>query len=319
MSYLFAAAGLVFLFVGGEALVRGAVITADRLGVSPILIAFVVVGFGTSAPELVVCLEAALRDQPEIALGNVVGSNIANVLLILGIAALVRPLVLRDGFMRRDNAAMLVATLILIALGLGGQITAWQGVLMIAGLGVYLAFSLWCDRRASGQESFVEHEMEEMRSLSLGPKLATLALFGGLGLLILGSHLLVDGAIEIAVAFGIPQAVIGLSLVAIGTSLPELATAVVAAYRGHPDVALGNVLGSNVFNILGMLGITAVVTTVPIGATMLRLDFMVMLAAALLLSLLLATGRTIRIPLGATMVLAYSVYIYVIFTGYSAL
>jgi len=319
MSYLFAAAGLIFLFVGGEALVRGAVITADRFGVSPILIAFGVVGFGTSAPELVVCLEAALRNQPEIALGNVVGSNIANILLILGIAAIVRPLVLRNGFMRRDNAAMLIATLILIGLGFSGQIAAWQGIAMIAGLGAYLTFSLWCDRRAGGQESFVEHEMEEMRSLSLSPRLAMLALFGGLGLLILGSHLLVDGAVEIALAFGIPQAVIGLSLVAIGTSLPELATSVVASYRGHPDVALGNVLGSNVFNILGMLGITALVTTVPIGATMLRLDLMVMLGAALLLGLLMAMGKTIRLPLGATMVLAYGVYIYVIFTGYSAL
>ncbi|MDX1710465.1 MAG: calcium/sodium antiporter [Rhodovibrionaceae bacterium] len=319
MSYLFATAGLIFLFVGGESLVRGAVITADRLGVSPILIAFVVVGFGTSAPELVVCLEAAFRDQPDIALGNVVGSNIANILLILGIAAIVRPLVLRNGFMRRDNAAMVIATLVLVALGLYGRILAWQGLLMIAALGGYLVFSLWCDRREAGQQSFVEHEMEEMRSLSLGPKLALLALFGGLGLLILGSHLLVGGAIEIAVSFGIPQAVIGLSLVAIGTSLPELATAVIASYRGHPDVALGNVLGSNVFNILGMLGVTALVTQVPIGATMLRVDFMVMLAAALLLALLLVSKRTMRAPLGAAMVAAYGAYIYFIFTGYSAL
>jgi cation:H+ antiporter len=161
--------------------------------------------------------------------------------------------------------------------------------------------------------------MEEMRSVSLGPGLATGALILGLVLLVAGSHLLIDGAIEIAMSFGVPQAVIGLSLVAIGTSLPELATGVVAAYRGHTDVAIGNVLGSNVFNILGMLGITALVTNVPIGPTMLRLDMMVMLVAALLLAGFLAARRDVTVPVGATMLLAYGIYIYVIFTGYSAL
>ena len=320
VDYFLIAGGLAFLFVGGEALVRGAVVSAERLGVSPLFIGLVVVGFGTSAPELVVCLEAALRDQPDIAMGNVVGSNTANVLLILGTAGLISPITGRLGFMRRDCGAMLLAAVVLLLLGAMGRITLIDGALMLLGLCGFIAFSYLTERRRNGgASSFIEREMEDLHSIRMGPVLAALAILFGLMLLIFGSRMLVSGAVEIARFYGVSEAVIGLSLVAVGTSLPELATGIVAAYRRQPDVAIGNVLGSNVFNILGMLGMTAVVAPFDINPAMARFDVPVMLISSLLLAFFLMSGRSIDRGKGGLMLIAYAAYMVAIFSGYSGL
>tara|TARA_E500000305_G_C4027963_1_gene243000 strand:+ start:5977 stop:6768 length:792 start_codon:yes stop_codon:yes gene_type:complete len=248
---LLVAAGLVLLFVGGEGLVRGSVALAERLGISKLLIGLVIVGFGTSTPELLVSVNAALGGTPEIALGNVVGSNIANVLLIVGVAAVIAPIL---GWERTAVREALVASLVSLAafaLVQGEVITPIEGIAMLLVLAGYLFSSYWLETRDRQAKTF-DHEAEEFEDIPLPrPWLAPVLAIGGIAALVFGADMLVEGAVNIARDFGVPDAVIGLSLVAIGTSLPELATAIVAAIRRHSDVVLGNVIGSNIFNILG--------------------------------------------------------------------
>jgi len=252
------AAGFILLFIGGEGLVRGSVAIAERLGISKLLIGLVIVGFGTSMPELLVSVKAALDGAPEIALGNVVGSNIANVLLIIGVAAVIAPI---TAWERTAVREALVATLVSLAafvLVQGEIITRNEGIAMLVVLAGYLFASYWLERRDRESKTF-QHEAEEFEDIPLPrPWLAPVLALGGIAALVFGADMLVKGAVSIARDFGVSDAVIGLSLVAIGTSLPELATAIVAALRRHSDVVLGNVIGSNIFNILAILGITVV-------------------------------------------------------------
>lgn len=294
--------GLILLTIGAEYLVRGAISLANRLGMPPLLIGLTVVGFGTSMPELLVSLQAALGGAPAIAVGNVVGSNTANILLILGVAAVISPIAARIPNLKRDLVMMLVAAVVMLGLGWWGVVNFWLGLTSFAVLAAYLSWVTHTDRRR-----MTEEEAELVVKLA-GWKEAVFIL-GGLGALFIGADLLIDAATAIARSFGISEAVIGLTIVAVGTSLPELATSVVAAFRRHAEVALGNVVGSNIFNILGILGITAMVVPVPVESSMASFDIPFMLAVSLaLIALILATGRISR-GAGVAMVAVYTGYV----------
>jgi cation:H+ antiporter len=310
MDYLYILIGLAGLFFGGEALVRGSVAIAERLGISKLVIGLTIVGFGTSMPELLVSMNAALAGSSDIALGNVVGSNTANILLILGLSALVYPISNWDSNVRRDALvalAVAVLTIILVQFAVIGRIC---GLLMVGALGLYL-WSIFAKEKLAPSQ--ITDESDPHRAPRLSPLLAGGAVILGLILLVTGADFLVDGATNIARALGISEAVIGLTIVAVGTSLPELATSVSAALRKQSDVALGNVVGSNIFNILGILGLTAFVHPVGVGAGFASFDAPVMLAATLLLAGLLFFAKVIDRRIGAAMVAAYVAYTLVLF------
>lgn len=316
MIYLMVAGGLFLLLAGGDVLVRGAVSLAQCLGVSPLMIGLTVVALGTSAPELVVCVNAALSGAPEMAIGNVVGSNIANVLLVLGLPAAIFPITCGAGRIRRDTILMLLASGAFVLVAWFGTFQSWQGMIMVALLLAFLFWSYLSTRKSDGRAA--EELVDEIEGISARPHSMPLALtfiLGGLVGLVVGSHLLVEGALEVAIAAGVSEAVIGLTLLAIGTSLPELATSLVATIRRHGDVAIGNVVGSNLFNLLGIMGVTAIVRPVPVPVEFLHFDFWVMLAAALLLVGFAADGRTINRATGSFLAVAYGVYIWALFNG----
>jgi len=316
MDYVYVLGGLALLFLGGESTVRGAVGVARRAGVSPLFTGLVIVGFGTSSPEFLVTLQAALTGRDAITIGNILGSNIANLMLILGTAAAITPVLSRWAIVRRDGTMMLAASTVFVALGLYGEIPRIAGVALVLVLAAFIARCYWAER--TGKEP-AEHATEDggpaRRSLPLGIAFVLAGIVG----LVLGSRLLVDGASAIALRAGVSEAVIGVTLVAIGTSLPELATSIVAAVRRHADVALGNVLGSNVFNVFGMLGLTAAIVPVRIDPAFLALDFWVMLGvSALLLAMLTTNNRLGRLE-GVLLLLAYAGYVGLLFSPHSAI
>lgn len=309
MDYLLVAAGLGLLLFGGELLVRGAVCLARRLGVSPLIIGLTIVAYGTSAPELLVSLEAALSGVPDIATGNVVGSNIANILLIVGCTALIYPITCSWSSIRQSGPVLLAATLVLVAVGLYGTVTAWAAAPMLLALVAMTVFGYRAERRKARSP---DHVPEEVEGFEDGPQTLpkiSLALIFGLGGVILGSHLLITGAVGLARTFGVSDATIGLTLVALGTSLPELATGAVAAYRRQSQVALGNVVGSNIFNILGIMGIVPLVRSLPVPAAMASFDLWVMLGATIVFLLLVAARPRIGRIAGGLLLLGYGVYI----------
>lgn len=306
-------AGLALLFVGGEGLVRGSVAVAERLGVSKLLIGLVIVGFGTSTPELLVSVDAALSGAPEIALGNVVGSNTANVLLIVGISALILPIAGWDRTAVREALIATVAALVLVGLVQGAVIGRAEGIAMLVVLAGYLVASYWLERRDRDARMF-EHETEAFEDIPVTQGwLAPLFVVGGIAALVYGADLLVQGAVSIARTYGWSDAVIGLSLVAVGTSLPELATAIVAAARRQCDVVLGNVIGSNIFNIFAILGATVVIQPIAVSDRFREFDTQIMLGASmLLLVLLFATTRISRLW-GVFMLACYAGYMVFLF------
>ena len=313
LAFLQAGGGLVLLFIGGEVLLRGAVGLSLRFGLSPLLIGLTVVAFATSMPELVVTLTAGLQGAPDVGVGNVVGSNIANILLILGIAALLCPILKEPKRILRDIAAMVAATVLFVGLAFMQRIGLAHGVMMIALLAVYL----WASYRAElkgGNDA--EAGLEAIEETGAAPRSAWVALMlvvGGIVALAAGSELLVRGALQIARAAGVSETVIGLTLVAFGTSLPELATAIVAAVRGHTEVALGNVLGSNIFNILLILGALFVVTPVAVAPEILGFDIWVLLGATLIAVPVMLVGRRIGRVEGAVFIVLYGAFIWVQF------
>jgi cation:H+ antiporter len=308
MDVVYLVAGLAILFVGGELTLRGAVGLAKYLGVSAAVIGLTVVGFGTSAPELVVTVQAALADKSGLAIGNVVGSNISNLLLILGVGALMWPMSCAVGAARRDGSMMVASAMLLVGLGLYGQIVWWHGIFMVAALLVYLGATYIIDKRDQASRAAHESEVEDLEGAPT--KLPIILVFTILGLagLVFGADLMVTGAIGIAQTFGVPETVIGLTIVALGTSLPELAATVVAAYRKHTDVAIANVLGSCVFNVLSILGITSMVGTLTIEADIRNIDLWVMLAATLAVPALLLRNCTIGRWGGALLLVGYIAY-----------
>jgi cation:H+ antiporter len=306
MDYALAIGGFVLLFIGGESLLRGAVGLAQRFQVSTLFIGVVVVGFGTSAPEFLVCLEAALRGQDDLTIGNIVGSNIANLMLILGVAALIRPVISRPAVLRRDGMAMLGASALLVGLAFYGGIDRWAGLAMLGLLIAFLAHTTWSERNGN---SVYAAEVEEIGAAPKSIWLGAASALAGIGILVAGSHMLIDGATGIARTYGVSEAVIGVTLVAVGTSLPELATAFVAALRNHGDVALGNVLGSNVFNVFGMLGLTALIEPVAISGTFLNLDMWVMLGVSVLLLVFMTTGQRVSRTESGVLIVGYALYV----------
>ena len=252
-------AGFVLLFAGGEALVRGSVGIARKFGMSELVIGLTLVGFGTSLPELVTSLRALSEGAVGLSVGNIVGSNVANILLVLGVAALVAPIITSPRALARDGMVMLAVTLLFAALLWLDMFTRPVGIAMVAALFAYLIFSIVLDRRSNSAAGSV-HQGEAEEFASNDPIwMAVLLAIAGIAGVVFGAKFLIDGGSQAARLYGVSETVIGISVLAIGTSLPELVTSVVAARKGKADVALGNILGSNIFNILGIMGISAIV------------------------------------------------------------
>ena len=318
-------AGLVLLVIGGELLVRGSVRVAERLGISPLVIGLTLVGFGTSTPELVTSVEAAMIGSPGIAIGNIVGSNIANILLILGISAMLFPIAVPPAALKRDGVIVVATAALFFAAGYAMTLDRIVGIVLIALLVAYLVYAYLQERdtspaghtaafeRGEAMEELLPHRSKAVgRSKGVDIAIWLAVAIAGLVTVVFGGRLLVDGAVTLARDFGISETVIGLTIVAIGTSLPELVTSVMAAMRKHSDVALGNVLGSNIYNILGIGGATAVLAPTNVPAEMLTFDLPVMLGASLLLVAVAATGRGIDRREGALLLAAYAVYLWML-------
>lgn len=317
MEFLFLALGLVLLILGGEFALRGAIGLARRMGISPAVIGLTVMGFGTSAPELVVTVQAVIDRSADIAVGNAIGSNIANTLLILGAGALVYPLGCDPLAVRRDGTVMLLATLLLCVLGLLGGITAWQGAVMLGLLAAFLWWSYVHDRRQRDASTDLhEGASEDTGGVPASIPAVTAYIVAGMAGLVYGATMLVDAAVALAKSAGVSESIIGLTLVALGTSLPELAATLVAAYRRHADIAIANVLGSNIFNILAVLGTGALFGPMRFSAHIVAIDQWVMLGTAVVLLPMMVTGWRISRREGATLLCAYVVYIGILATGY---
>jgi cation:H+ antiporter len=300
-----AALALALLYGGGELLVAGASSLALRLGLSTLAVGLTVVAFGTSLPELVVSVDAALAGVHDISTGNVVGSNIANVALILGLAALIGPMRVESKIVRIDVPIMVVASLGAVAVLADGRISRVEGVGLLAALVAYTGFTFWETRRES--DAVRDELATAAPTRTRGPLGSVIRILGGLALLVAGGHLLVDAAVGLASSFGLGEAAIGLTLVAVGTSLPELATSVVASVRGRGDIAVGNVVGSNIFNVLGILGATAVIQ--PLGLGHIRAaDLGVMVGLAVLLQGVILVRPRLGRVVGAILLAGYVAY-----------
>ncbi len=318
--------GLVLLVAGADLLVRGASRLALRFGISPLVIGLTVVAFGTSAPELAVSVQSGLAGQSGIAVGNIVGSNIFNVLMVLGLAALITPLVVSQQLIRIDVPLVVAASVLLWIMAFDGFIGLFDGLLLTAGIVGYTVFAIQQSRKESAAiQAEYEQEFGDEKSPWLARLPVQIALIvGGLTLLVLGASWLVDSAVTIARALGVSEVIIGLTIVAAGTSLPELATSVVAALRGERDIAVGNVIGSCLFNLLGIAGIAALVTPggLEVAASMIRFDIPVMVAVALACLPIFAAGHLIRRWQGALFLgyyLAYVLYLVLATTEHVAL
>ncbi len=317
MNFLLLILGVALLTVGGEALIRGSLAAAKRLGVSPLLSGLVIVGFGTSAPELVVSVDAALNQQPDIAIGNVVGSNIGNILLILGTCALITPLAVKPMALRRDAITVVAASILFIVLVGGSALDPVDAAIFLLLLMAYLIWAYWSERlQTSPSAELHKAEAEELSALPKSVAWTVTILITGLLLLITGSQVLLIGATGIAQHFGVSEAVIGLTLVAVGTSLPELSISVIAALRRHADVAVGNVLGSNIFNLLGILGVSALLQPLPVHVRILQFDQWVLLGSSVLLLAFLYTGRRLSRLEGGLLLVGYGAYLGLSFTLY---
>jgi cation:H+ antiporter len=307
LAIIYLLAGLVLLYYGAEALVRGSSSLALRLGLSPLVVGLTVVAFGTSTPELMVSLKAALAGQADISVGNVVGSNICNIGLILGICALVTPIATTSQIVRIDIPIMLAITAITIFLLADGTIGLPEGIFLTTLLVAYIVFSIGLARRQPADSLGTEFG-EEVKISKRGLAIDLLMVAGGLVLLVFGARFLVDGAVIIARTFGWTEALIGLTVIAVGTSLPELATSLVAAIKKEADIAVGNIVGSNIFNLLGILGITAIVH--PLAATGIgRIDYAVMAVFALVLWPMAYHQKRITRLEGAILLAGYVAYV----------
>ncbi|KAJ54062.1 sodium:proton exchanger [Actibacterium mucosum KCTC 23349] len=312
----FALLGLVILLLAGDSLVRGAVNLSLRLGVPALIVSLTIVAFGTSAPELLIAVSAVLEQAPGIALGNVVGSNTANVLLVLGVPALISGLDTETCDTRRTYLMMLAATVLFIAMCLTGMLVWWHGIILLIVLSLVLGDAFMAAR--AHQRAGIEEDDEDIEGADAemeGWKIAVYMVLGLIGLP-MGAEFLVDSSVNIARSIGVSETVIGLTLVAVGTSLPELATTVMAAIRRQSDVALGNVIGSNMFNLLAIMGVATLVGPIPVPPGMMMMDLWVMLAASLVLVPFVFKGWPMRRGWGTILTTLYVTYVFVVlFTG----
>jgi len=316
LLYIQLAGGLTWLLLGGDLLVRGSVALARRFHVSPMIVALTVVAFGTSLPELVVVLRAILTGYPGLALGNVVGSNIANVLLVAGLAAVVHPLAIGKGTSRRDSVGMLVVSIVFVAFCATGYLSRLEGMILLGMLAIIAAIT--------AREAAIAYRQATLTTplewvLGLPSSVWTILILiavGAVGLPV-GANLVVDAAVKMAAELGVSDAIVGLTILAFSTSLPELATTVVAAARGRTEVAIGAVIGSNLFNIAAIMGTAAVVSPLPIQVTpdFLRLDLPVMIGTAVLLAAFVWLRRPIGRAAGVVMVVGYAAYILAVVFG----
>ena len=304
--------GFVYLLMGGDLMVRGALGLARESNISPTVVGLTVVAMGTSAPELMVSAFSALSGYPGIAIGNVVGSNIANVLLVIGVPVLIHPIICNQVGLGKQTGLMIAVSLLFILLCVFQPITFWAGAMLFA---ILVGFLISATRGSTLVPGLDDAEEELERVLGLPSSPATIALFIALGVLALplGADLVVEGGIGLASDWGISESVIGLSLIALGTSLPELSTTVIAALHKNSDVAIGNVIGSNLFNILAILGITAMLTDIPVEASFLRFDLWVMLGASVVLWMFVLMKAKIGRFAGVAFLSSYAAYMYLIF------
>ena len=300
--------GLILLAFGAEGLVRGSSSVALRLGVTPLVVGLTIVAFGTGSPEFVVSIGSALNGKSGLALGNVIGSNISNIALILGIAAVIKPLNVRAEIVRRETPLMVVITGLLWLLLYDGELSRIDGIILLIGAIAYPFLTYYLSKQKQKKE--VTDEFAEAYEPPKGAVWKDIGFIViGLSLLIFGANLLLDGAVKVAKYFGLSEVVIGLTIIAIGTSLPELATSAIAAKKGEADVALGNAIGSNVLNILAVLGITAMIQ--PISTEGVRtIDLGVMLGSAILLNVLLGRNFILDRLEGTILIVGYFIYIY---------
>lgn len=320
-NFLMIAAGLAGLFFGGEWLVKGSSRLARSFGISALIIGLTIVAIGTSMPELIVSTDAALRGSSDISVGNVIGSNIANIGLILGIAGLISPMVVKTSLVRREIPIMVGVTLLLLLLVGDGTVSQGDGLLLLVGMVAFISLLIYAEQRASqaeqALEAGVEAELEREIDGEVTPKQRpreALRVVLGIALLVVGARLTVDGAVALARGIGVSELVIGITLVAVGTSLPELATSVVAAFRGEADISIGNVVGSNIANILLILGVTSVISPVSVAPQIIRLDIWVALGFALVLFPFALNQKLTRWEAGVLLAV-YVGYILVTFSG----
>ncbi|WP_133129993.1 calcium/sodium antiporter [Legionella yabuuchiae] len=318
VSWIWIISGLVFLYLGGEGLIRGSVGIAEKLQLSTLLISTVIIGFGTSAPELVVSVAAALDGYSEIAIGNIVGSNISNTMLILGLGAIIFTIPCNAPQIKLDALMGVIACLLLALLSIPGYIHRFTGFLMLLLLIVYQSFNIWKEKKLAQEETQSETKFKNQIKKEIIP--TTIALPSALLLsifslifLALGAHWLVKGAVTIAYQYGVSEAVIGLSLVAIGTSVPELFTVLVASWRRHPDMVIGNILGSNLFNLLSILGITSLIQPIPFTGKIAEQDVWLLLAISSFLLLVILKRKKIDRLVGLSLLLSYGLYLYWLF------
>lgn len=312
ISFAILIAGLALLLFAGDYLVRGAVALAEKLGVSPLIIGLTIVALGTSAPELFVSLEAAFNNASGIAIGNVVGSNIANVLLVLGAPALIKPVDCRENGLGFSLTVMGVLTALFMVMMMSGWLSHLNGLVLLSILGIFLVWQFRTVRKNLNGPGMGDYHDEIDEVPTQNSRIAAYLLFGMIGLPI-GASLTVNGAVDIARMLGVSEAVIGLTIIAIGTSLPELVTTVMAAWRGSGAVAIGNVVGSNIFNIGGILGITSIVHPLIVPPRIIYLDMWIMAAVTILLVVLALGSRPITKTGGIVLLTLFVGYIILVF------
>jgi len=309
-------AGIAVLLYGGDLLVRGATSLARKAGVPALIVGLTIVAFGTSAPEIVGSAAAALENAPGLAIGNIVGSNIANILLVLGVPAVLAPMATKATGVKRNALIALALTAVFIWMGLDGALTLNEGVALAVGIVVYILY-LAISARGAGDDPLIAEltDIDHMEGLPRTGVMIAVYTLAGLVLLPVGARLIVEGGVGVAEYFGVPEAVIGLTILAFGTSLPELATAMVAALRKQAEMAIGNVIGSNIFNICAVGGITGIAATAapgqaaPVDPEFVRFDFWVMAGAMAVTALLVFSERELGRLLGAVFALAYVGYL----------
>jgi len=296
---------LFLLYIGGEGVLKGVWVIARKFKLSNILVSAVIIGFGTSLAELTVSVEAVLIGSPDIALGNIIGSNIANILLVTAIATLITPIMLKNLKISRDIFVMIVASLLLLFFKFIDWLNFYSGVIFLLILFSYISYSYFQDQKGNGEKE------ENLENFSLIKAIIYSVI--GLATLILGGWLLVNSSIKVAQSYGISEAVIGLTIVAVGTAIPELTTTIIASIKKHNDLVIGNILGSNIFNILGILGVTLLIENIPVTDEMMKKGIWEMIAATLFFIIILRFAKSISKLIASFMLTSYAIYIMYLF------